>query len=108
MPFLDWSSPDTLIDRSEAYLKDGFPVKRPLTTNLDTLRALKKVRNHIAHMSGESTVEFKKVLKSHYGTVPLRLLRPGEYLLLPCKGDKSTYYLMSYMDTMEDVAKEMT
>ncbi len=108
MPFLDWSSPDTLIERSEAYLKDGYPVKNPLTTNLVTLRDIKKVRNQIAHMSVESTLDFKKVLKSHFSTVPLRIPRPGEYLLLPCKGNNSTYYLISYMDTMEDVAKQMT
>ncbi len=108
MPFLDWSSPDALIDRSEAYLKDGYPMKNPLACDLVILRNLKKVRNHIAHMSGESTLEFKKVLKAHYGTVPLRIPRPGEYLLLPVKGRKSTYYLLSYMNIMEDVAKKMT
>ena len=105
MPFLDWSSPDTLLERSEAYLKDGYPLKIPLSTNIDRLRTLKKVRNHIAHMSGESMFEFKKVLKAHYGTVPLRPPRPGEYLLLPCKNDTTTYYLRSYMSTMEDVAQ---
>lgn len=108
MPFLDWSSPDILIERAEAYLKDGYPLKIPLSSNLECLQTLKKVRNHIAHMSVESTAEFKKVVKTHYGTIPLRLPRPGEYLLLPCKQDLSTYYLSSFMDLMEDVASQVT
>lgn len=108
MRVLDWSSPDILIERAEAYLKDGYPMKTPLSTNLVSLQTLKKLRNHIAHMSGESTVEFKKVVKTHYATVPLRLLRPGEYLLLSCKNDPTTYYLKSFMDTMEDVAVRVT
>jgi hypothetical protein len=103
MPFLDWSSPDTLIERAEAYLKDGYPLKTPLSTNLDSLRTLKKVRNHIAHMSPESLAEFKKVLKTHYGTIPLKLPRPGEFLLLTSR-HSTLYYLRSYMDLMEEVA----
>lgn len=108
MHFLDWSSPDILIERAEAYLKDGHPLKTSLSTNLDNLRTLKKVRNHIAHMSAESMSEFKKVLKMHYGTIPLKLPRPGEFLLLPSKHDPTSYYLRSYMDLMEDVASQVT
>ena len=108
MPFLDWSSPDILIERAEAYLKDGHPLRTPLILNLDGLRTLKKVRNHIAHMSEESTTQFKKVLKTHYGTIPIKLPRPGEFLLLPCKDDPASYYLRSYMDLMENVAIKAT
>lgn len=107
LPFLDWSSPDELIKRAEAYLKDGYPLKVPLSTNIDILRTFKKLRNHIAHMSAESTAGFKKVLKDHYGTLPLRLPRPGKYLLLPCKNNTTTYYLKSFMDTMEDIAMKI-
>lgn len=108
MSFLDWSSPDTLIERAEAYLKDGYPLKTPLTTNLEELRTLKKVRNHIAHMSAESLTEFKKVLKTHYGTIPLKLPRPGEFLLLKTKNNPTSYYLRSYMDLMENIAMQLT
>lgn len=108
MPFLDWSSPDAVMQRAASYLKDGYPVKSVLAANLEVLRTLKKVRNHIAHMSLESGTEFKKVLREHYGTVPLTILRPGQYLLLPCKGDQRTYYLRLFMDTIEDIAIKVT
>jgi hypothetical protein len=107
MLFLDWGSPDTLIERAETYLKDGYPLKTPLSTNLEGLRKLKKIRNHIAHMSAESTGDYKKVLNSHYAITPLKLPRPGEFLLLPSKHDPTSYYLKSFMDLMEDVASQV-
>jgi hypothetical protein len=108
MPFLDWSSPDTLVERAESYLREGYPVKTPITTNMELLRELKRLRNHIAHMSGESSLEFKKLLKAHFGTVPLRIPRPGEYLLLPSRRVRTTYYLLEYLAAIERVAEWMT
>jgi hypothetical protein len=108
MQFLDWSSPDTLVERAEGYLKDGFPIKTPITANMELLRELKKLRNHIAHMSGESLLEYKKLLKAHFGTVPLRIPKPGEYLLLISRRQKTTYYLLEYLESIERVAQWMT
>ncbi len=108
MPFLDWSRPDTLLERSETYLKNGFPLKTPLAANIEELRDLRRLRNHIAHMSVESLQEYKKILKKHYGTIPLRVPRPGEFLLMPSKKPKTSYYLHEYLGTIESVAKAMT
>jgi hypothetical protein len=108
MPFLDWSKPDTLVERSETYLKDGYPIKAAMTTNLERLREMKKIRNHIAHMSKESFEDFKKVVERHYATLPLRTPRPGEFLLLPSRRISGNYYLLEYMKIIEDVATSMT
>ena len=75
MPFLDWSSPDAIIGRSELYLKDGFPIKPAIEPHLAELRDFKKIRNHIAHNSTESFNDYLKVLKRHYTVIPL-LTRP--------------------------------
>lgn len=107
MPFLDWSSPDNLIDRSEIYLKDGYPIKLSISTNLGRLRELKRIRNHIAHMSNESLSEYKKVVKNHFSTLPLKIPRPGEFLLLTSRRNSSTYYLRDYFQVIEDVANSM-
>lgn len=108
MPFLDWSNPDILLARSEIYLKDGYPIKAVITTNFERLRELKKIRNHIAHMSKESLDEFKKVVRTHYATLPLMIPRPGEFLLLPSRRVSVSYYLLEYMKVIEDVATCMT
>ena len=65
MSFLDWTSPAAVIERAETYLKDGFPIKLPYETNIQTLRDFKHIRNHIAHNSKESLEDFKKVVKRH-------------------------------------------
>lgn len=60
MQFLDWTSPDTVITRSELYLKDGFPFKIPITSNITALRDFKKLRNHIAIIRLNLILNFKK------------------------------------------------
>jgi hypothetical protein len=105
MPFLDWSSPDSLIDRAETYLEGGYPVKDVITANLESLRDLKRIRNHIAHMSKESQAEYLKTVKRHYGIVPLKVPRPGEFLLLTRRGSRS-YYLSDYLQLINKVAAQ--
>ncbi len=107
MPFLDWTSPDKVIDRAETYLKDGFPIKLPYQTNLQPLKEFKRIRNHIAHNSKESLEEFKKVVKSHYGTMPLVIPSPGEFLLVPDRADPTKYKLLVFFDLMKKIANQL-
>jgi hypothetical protein len=107
MPFLDWSSPDKVIARSELYLKDGFPIKLPYTSNLEDLRNFRKIRNHIAHNSSKSLVDYKKVLKKHYGTIPLRIPSPGEFLLASRKGYSGKYVLLIFFDTLRKIVSDL-
>ncbi|MBU0766486.1 hypothetical protein KKF55_01720 [Patescibacteria group bacterium] len=106
MPFIDWNSTEALIKRAKTYLKNGFPIKDVLELNLASLRDLRKVRNHIAHMSPASTADFNQVLKNHYGTVPINTPLTGEYLLMR-KTSKSDYYLLEYLNLMEKVARQL-
>lgn len=107
MPFLDWTEPDTVLDRAELYLNEGFPVKLPYTTNRETLREFKRIRNHIAHYSKKSLQDYKKVLRQHYGTVPLSIPSPGEFLLASEKGSRK-YKLLTFFDIMRKVSKDLT
>ena len=107
MHFLDWGNPDILIQRAETYLKDGYPVKAAIASHIEALRDLKRVRNHIAHMSKESVVEYMKTLKRHFSVIPIRVPRPGEYLLLPSRSALGSYYLIEYFDLIQEVARQM-
>lgn len=107
MPFLDWNSPDTLISRSELYLKDGYPIKDPYSANRTELTNFKRLRNHIAHNSVESLSAYKKVLRSYYGVNPLRVPSVGEYLLLTSKTDNTKYHLLEFFDLLEDMANRI-
>jgi|SRR5690554_182620 len=104
MQFLDWNTPNTIIERSELYLKDGYPIKTPYAANRTALSQYKRLRNHIAHNSIESLSGFKKILRSYYGTNPLRIPSVGEYLILTSKQDATKYHLLEFFDMIEDMA----
>ncbi|GAB2461206.1 hypothetical protein GCM10011375_12180 [Hymenobacter qilianensis] len=105
MPFLDWSSPISVISRAEVYLQDGIPVKSILIAKTQNLKNYKLIRNHIAHNSKESSLEYNKVLKSYFSTFPLTPPPPGEFLLMPSKKAANKYNLILFFDEIEAVAK---
>lgn len=107
MPFLDWASPDKVIERAETYLKNGFPVKLPYETNIQPLREFKHIRNHIAHNSRESLEGFKKVVKRHYGTMPLAIPSPGEFLLVSDRTDPKKYKLLVFFELMKKISQQL-
>jgi hypothetical protein len=108
MPFLDWTNPTTVIERAELYLRDGFPVKLPLTTNQDSLRDYKRIRNHIAHNSPQSMDDYKKVVRKHFITLPLVIPSPGEFLLSSERRRPGRYKLLTFFDLMRTLATDLT
>lgn len=104
MQFLDWNTPNIIIERSELYLKNGYPIKDPYTVYRTQLTTYKRLRNHIAHNSVESLSAFKKVLRNYYGTNPLKTPSVGEYLLLTSKSDDTKYHLIEFFDLIEEMA----
>lgn len=108
MPFLDWSSPDILAERAAIYLRDGYPIVSVIQSHMEQLRDMKRVRNHIAHMSKESLNEYKKTLTRHFAVIPMKIPCPGEFLLTSCVGGQGGYYLLEYLRVIEEVAGQMT
>lgn len=105
MQFLDWTSPDSVISRAEIYLVDGKPFKTPIASSLESLRDMKKLRNHIAHNSRESRKGYIAVITKHYRTVPLKEPMPGKYLLeMVSRAAHPKYYLVKYIEDMKNVA----
>ncbi|MFC1537098.1 hypothetical protein ACFL48_04745 [Pseudomonadota bacterium] len=103
-PFLDWASPDNVIQRSETYLKDGFLIKATYTAHKSTFRELHRLRNHIAHNSKESLGGYKKVLFENLSTLPVTIPSVGEYLLLEDKQNKPDHYLLRYLNFLDRMA----
>lgn len=110
--FLDWNSPDKLIERAECYLdNNGFPIKGAITSSKTLLQEYKALRNHIAHNSTESTIKYRKVLQAHYGTLPLIIPSPGEFLLQlerPRIGVQPIYKLQTFFNLIKNLAQAMT
>lgn len=102
--FLDWTSPDDVVKRAEIYLDNGFPIKDQYAPRMEVLRDMKRIRNHIAHDSEDSRTEYIKVLRRHYGVVPIPLPSPGEYLLRTDRADTSKYMLVTYLEFLRAAA----
>jgi hypothetical protein len=108
MPFLDWSSPSNVITRSEIYLSEGFPIKTPITSNKSLLTDYKRIRNHIAHNSKESLLDYKKTLVTHLNTIPLSIPSAGEFLLMKERRNAHKYKLITFFELMRKIANDLT
>jgi hypothetical protein len=108
MPYLDWTSPKTVIERAELYLENGHPIKLPYSVNLQPLTEFKKIRNHIAHNSIESQSDFNKVVKNYYGVIPVIIPSPGQFLLLSSKKKNINYILLDFFDLMKKISADLT
>lgn len=109
MPFLDWTSPDTIIDRADLFLHNGHPVKLPYTTHRQQLANFKRIRNHIAHNSIESEKDFLKVVRLYnHGTLPVNPPTPAEYLMLTSRTNPNNYNLLDFFDLMLQITTDLT
>lgn len=107
--YLEWNNPDHVIGRAETYLKDGGPVKQVVAANRVVLNDMRKIRNHIAHNSKESFSQYQKVIMNHFRTLPLKIPRPGEYLVMMVpRSSPPTHYLLFYLENLKRIAKDLT
>lgn len=105
--FVEWGEPEVVIKLAEIFLKDGFPIKIPLSSNIEQLRNYRWIRNHIAHGSIESLGKYKKVLRRHYSTMPLKIPSPGEFLLLQ-ERSSPRHKLLSFFQFLQRLANDLT
>jgi hypothetical protein len=63
MEYVDWTSPDHVLRRSELYLENGFLFKAVYVAKRQTLQDFKSLRNHIAHNSFESRAAYARLLQ---------------------------------------------
>lgn len=104
--FLDWTNPETVIERAEHFLKNGGIIKNPLIGAKRDLLDMRALRNHIAHNSKESHIQFEKVVRRARGTLPVHHVRPGDHLLSQVRGGApESYYLDYYFDRLLEISE---
>jgi hypothetical protein len=109
MEFLDWTSPDNIINRSELFLVNGHTIKLPYTINRQQLSAFKKIRNHIAHNSIESELQFEKIVRLyHNGIIPLKMPTPADYLMYSSHQNPQNYVLLDFFALLRNMAASLT
>ena len=106
MNFLEWNNPDKIIERSRTYLEIDNPIFNAITQNKTKLDRMRKIRNAIAHYSEESELQFNKVLRDELGSLPLRKINVGEFLIMNDVGThNAAYYLRTYFTVLQIVAE---
>jgi len=104
--FLDWTTPEVVMDRAETFLQNGGTVRNSIASVRQDLKDMKVVRNHIAHNSMESERAFISMLRRVRGTSPIGRISPGEHLLDGVTGvTPSTYHLSNYITVIRDVCE---
>lgn len=112
LPFLDWTSPDTVVSRCEIYFQNGDPLKTKVAARMDFLRHAKRIRNHLAHRSRESASEFTKAINFFLPTPPLApISQPGEFLGLvpssgPCRNIRILKFFLNGLSDFGDAIVE--
>ncbi|PHS00185.1 MAG: hypothetical protein COA80_02995 [Leeuwenhoekiella sp.] len=104
MPFLDWSNPESVMERASIYLESGEPLRSALGGAVRDLLDMKILRNQIAHNSEESRRTYAKLLRREYGTAPLKIPPPGRHLLRTVpRTNPSEHYLINYINKLLSV-----
>lgn len=105
--FLEWNKPDQVIQRAETYLGNGGgPIKPVIASKQSVLTDIRKIRNHIAHNSRMSSIEYRKVVQHYLQTLPLTIPTPGDFLQHTKPKSKHTI-LRYFLDELADTANAL-
>jgi hypothetical protein len=78
--YLDWADPSTVVYRGKYFLHEDGPLPTAVTQAWNTIDWMRKVRNHIAHNSTESMLQYRKVVAVIMMVDDPAPARPGDLL----------------------------
>ena len=91
--FIDWTSPDNIVSRAEVCFRNSAVITGPIKRNMQDLRDMKKIRNHVAHGSKESERIFKELSRTRVGSAEIRGGKYLNYISPDGVNQYSLYYL---------------
>lgn len=105
--FLDWSEVEIVRDRCAVFFEPDSPIYVASVGKAAELSWLKKIRNHAAHNSLESGVQYSNVLRHVLLTEPSPLPPPGDFLqLTPRSGPMRNREILAFLlDAIREFAK---
>lgn len=106
MPFLEWNSPETVINRAELYLRDGAPIKAVIVAHRTLFEDARQIRNHIAHDSRESLRRYRNVAARRLRIAPANVPPPGRFLQ-QTDPVASTHMLLTFVNGFERIAGDL-
>lgn len=107
--FVDWSAPEIVAERSQTLVVPDTSLELALRAKTQHLKWARQIRNHIAHNSVTSLVQYRKVAKSIYAQSPNPLPNPGTLLrdvpdAGPCKGQEVFEFLCRSFEEFGEAA----
>lgn len=102
----DWSDPNKVRARSNVFLNEDHPLGLAIGGKTAEIKWMQKIRNHIAHNSKESIIQFQKVIKGIMIVPVSPTPSPGEFLsYTPKRGPlKNREVLAGFIDIIEETA----
>lgn len=77
--FSEWADPTTVIVRCKLFFDDD-PIRQALVSETNKIHWMRKIRNHVAHNSVESTAQYETVVFDVCGITSRPCPSPGELL----------------------------
>jgi len=103
-PFMDWTSPDTIISRAEICFENHTIISEPLKRSIQDIRDAKRIRNCVAHGSKEAARIFNELCRSKLGITGIT---PGVYLN-KTSPDRINNFNVYYLNLFKLLVEEMT
>ena len=97
--YIDWTDPEAVISRADILFKNGKIITAPIKSSMQDLRDAKRVRNYIAHGSGESSRLFQDLCVKRLGK---KSKTAGEFLQSKPTG-KTTHYAVYYLNKFREL-----
>ena len=102
--YADWTDIDKVINKSDNYFLNGFPLSKNLRLIRTELIEMKRIRNNIVHMSQKAKESFQNLMIEKLGSCP-KNYSGGKFLLK--NKDPEYTYLSFYITKIKDVAKNI-
>ncbi len=98
--FVDWTDPEAVVSRAEILFRNSRIITDPIKSSMQDLRDAKRVRNFIAHGSGEALRLFQDMSIKRLGK---KSKSAGEFLQ-SFPRDATFHYAIYYLETFKDLA----
>lgn len=102
--FVDWTDPGAVVSRAEILFRNSRIIADPIKSSMQDLRDAKRVRNYIAHGSGESLRLFQDLSVRRLGR---KCKSAGEYLQAYPTGS-ANHYVIHYLEMFKDLANSIS
>ncbi len=98
--FVDWTDPESVASRADILFRNSRIITDPIKSSMQDLRDAKRVRNFIAHGSGESLRLFQDLSVKRLGK---KASSAGAFLQSFPQG-ATTHYALYYLALFKDLA----